>query len=158
MPSRRCAEEAGSVRIVIDTNVVASAVFFGGRPGELLDLLLHRRLEAVATDRIVAEYQATVDYLLARYGEGQMRLSLLPVVAAMDLIPQTEDIHICRDPDDDKFISCAVDGGCIYIVSGDKDLLSVGQYDGVEILTVAQFLEQYHARLKARHDDIDGQS
>ena len=149
MPSRRCAEEAGSVRIVIDTNVVASAVFFGGRPGELLDLLLHRRLEAVATDRIVAEYQATVDYLLARYGEGQMRLSLLPVVAAMDLIPQTEDIHVCRDPDDGK---------CIYIVSGDKDLLSVGQYDGVEILTVAQFLEQYHARLKTRHDDIDGQS
>ena len=52
------------MRIVIDTNVVASAVFFGGRPGELLALLLHRRLEAVATDRIVAEYQATVDFFL----------------------------------------------------------------------------------------------
>ena len=135
------------MRIVIDTNVIASAVFFGGRPGELLDLLLRHHIEAVATDSIIAEYQSTIDYLLNRYGGGHIRLSLMPVVAAMEIIPQTECIHVCRNPDDDKFISCAVDGGCIYIVSGDKDFLSVRQFDDVEILTVAQFLERFHNHL-----------
>ena len=47
-----------------------------------------------------------------------------------------------RDPDDDKFISCAVDGKCFYIVSGDNDLLSVGNYGNIEILTVADFLRR----------------
>ena len=133
------------MRIVIDTNVVASAVFFGGRPGELLELVLHRRVEAVATDRILAEYQATIDYLLKRYGGKHLRISAMPIFAAMEVIPQTDDIKVCRAPDDDKFISCAVDGKCLYIVSGDKDLLSLGRHENVEIVTVAQFLDRFSA-------------
>ena len=133
------------MRIVIDTNVLVSAVFFGGRPGEVLDLVLRRRLEAVATARIIAEYQATIECLLERYGGAHLRLSIMPILAAMEVIPQTDNVHVCRDPDDDKFISCAVDGKCIYIVSGDKDLLAVEKYNDVEILTVAQFLERQNA-------------
>ncbi len=131
------------MRIVIDTNVIASAMFFGGRPGELLDLVLHHHVEAVTTDKILAEYQATITYLLNRYGGEHLRISAIPIFAAMEVIPQTENIHVCRDPDDDKFISCAVDGKCIYIVSGDKDLLSLEHYENVEILTVAQFLDKF---------------
>ena len=131
------------MRIVIDTNVVASAVFFGGRPGELLELVLHHRVEAVATDRILAEYQATIDYLLKRYGGEHLRISAMPIFAATEVIPQTDGIKVCRDPDDDKFISCAVDGKCIYIVSGDKDLLSLGRHENVEIVTIAQFLDRF---------------
>ena len=130
------------MRIVIDTNVIASAVFFGGRPGELLNLVLHHRVEAVATDQILSEYQATIDYLLGRYGGEDLHFSTMPIFAAMEVIPQTEGIKVCRDPDDDKFISCAVDGGCVFIVSGDKDLLSLERYADVEILTVAQFLDR----------------
>ena len=51
-------------------------------------------------------------------------------------------IHVSRDPDDDKFISCAVDGKCLYIVSGDGDLLSIVSYADIEILTVADFLNR----------------
>ncbi len=49
-------------------------------------------------------------------------------------------MEICRDPDDNKFIDCACDAKCIYIVSGDKDLLSVKKYNNVKIVTVAEFL------------------
>lgn len=51
---------------------------------------------------------------------------------------------MCRDPDDDKFTSCAVDGKCIYIVSGDNDLLVLKDYEGIEIITVAQFFERFY--------------
>ena len=48
-----------------------------------------------------------------------------------------------RDPDDDKFISCAIDAKALYIVSDDKDLLSTEDYEGIEIITAADFCNKY---------------
>ena len=129
------------MRIVIDTNVVASAVFFGGRPAELLRMVIRHEHSAVATDEIVDEYQATVNYLLNKYANRPLQLSIVPIFSAMEIIPVTSKVEICRDPDDNKFISCAIDGHCYYVVSGDKDLLAVGQYADVKIITVAEFLK-----------------
>ena len=55
------------MKIVIDTNVVASAMFFGGRPKQLLELLVSRRLEAYASAEIITEYQETAEELCSRY-------------------------------------------------------------------------------------------
>jgi putative PIN family toxin of toxin-antitoxin system len=133
------------MRIVIDTNVVASAIFFGGRPAALLRMVITRTLSAVATEEIVDEYQETVNYLMKKYSEKLDEFSLIPVVSAMEIIPASHNIHVCRDPDDDKFISCAVDGQCYYIVSGDKDLLTLGNYENIRILTVAEFMKMIEA-------------
>ena len=64
------------------------------------------------------------------------------LVEKMDIIVPEEEVQLCRDPDDDKFISCALEGKCLYIVSGDKDLLSLGTVDDVEIVTVAEFFKR----------------
>lgn len=58
------------------------------------------------------------------------------------MIERKINVKVCRDPDDDKFISCAVDAKCFYIVSGDKDLLTLEEYEGIEIVTVAEFFER----------------
>jgi len=129
------------MRIVIDTNVVASAIFFGGRPAELLRMVVQHELSAVATNEIVDEYQATINYLLNKYEDRPLQLSIVPIFSAMEIIPVTSKIEVCRDPDDNKFISCAIDGHCYYVVSGDKDLLSVEQYADIKIITVADFLK-----------------
>ena len=131
------------MRIVIDTNVVASAVFFGGRPAELLRMVIRHEHLAVATDEIVDEYQATISYLLDKYGGKKMQLSIVPIFSAMEIIQATSKVEICRDPDDNKFISCAIDGHCYYVVSGDKDLLSLEQFGNIKIVTVAEFLELF---------------
>ena len=131
------------MRIVIDTNVVASAVFFGGRPAELLRMVIRHEHLAVATDEIVDEYQATISYLLGKYDGKKMQLSIVPIFSAMEIIQATSKVEICRDPDDNKFISCAIDGHCYYVVSGDKDLLSLEQFGNIKIVTVAEFLELF---------------
>ena len=131
------------MRIVIDTNVVASAVFFGGRPAELLRMVIRHEHLAVATDEIVDEYQATISYLLDKYGGKKMQLSIVPIFSAMEIIQATSKVEICRDPDDNKFVSCAIDGHCYYVVSGDKDLLSLEQFGNIKIVTVAEFLELF---------------
>ena len=95
---------------------------------------------AVATDEIVKEYQETVDHLMAKYSGREKSLSLMPIVSALELITATNNIQICRDPDDDKFLSCAVAGKCYFIVSGDNDLLTLKTYEGVQIVTVSEFM------------------
>ena len=129
------------MRIVVDTNVLASAVFFGGKPGELLRLILARSVSGVATQEILDEYQETIDYLLKKYKGRELHFSAVPVYSSMEIISAKTRVAVCRDPDDDKFISCAIDGQCYYVVSGDKDLLTLKKYQYVKIVTVSEFLE-----------------
>lgn len=132
------------MRIVIDTNVVVSAMFFGGRPRELLELLVSRKLGAYASAEIITEYQETTAELCAKYPRKDVRLPLAAIIACMEIIEPTSVVDICRDSDDNKFIECAMDAQCMYIVSGDKDLLSIGNYNQVEIVTVSELLSRYH--------------
>ena len=58
----------------------------------------------------------------------------------MKIVMDTKAISVRRDPDDDKFLSCAIDAGCQYHVSGDDDLLSLGKVEDVTICTPSEFL------------------
>ena len=128
------------MRIVVDINVIASAVFFGGKPYQLLHYIMEERVDVVASKEIVDEYEEIVLRLKQKYPSISTKIPLHDLLTRFEIIRVTSDIHVSRDPDDDKFISCAVDGKCLYIVSGDEDLLSIGNYRDIEILTVADFL------------------
>lgn len=130
------------MRIVVDTNVIASAVFFGGKPYQHLRYIMEERVDAVASKEIVDEYEEIIFRLQKKYPAINTRIPFQELLARFDIIRVSSDIHVSRDPDDDKFISCAVDGKCFYIVSGDSDLLSVGNYGDIEILTVTDFLNR----------------
>ena len=129
------------MRIVIDTNVVASAIFFGGRPRDLLELLLRHDVDAYISKEILDEYQATMTYLQEKYPAKKVNVPLTQIAAACRMIEPKTAVKVCRDPADDMFIACAVDSRSVYIVSGDKDLLEVRQYQDVQIVTVADFFE-----------------
>ncbi len=135
------------MRIVIDTNVVASAIFFGGRPADLIKLVMSRNLEAVVTEEILEEYHETIDYLFEKYKGKPIHFSIAPLLSAMEIIQPVSEVKVCRDPDDDKFISCAMDGECLYIVSGDKDLLTLKEYQGLKIVAVTEFFSEYDFEL-----------
>ncbi|MBR3355647.1 MAG: putative toxin-antitoxin system toxin component, PIN family [Oscillospiraceae bacterium] len=61
----------------------------------------------------------------------------------VSVIEPSSHVRVCRDPDDNKFIECALDGQCNYIVSGDKDLLDIRHYKNIRIITVSEFLGLY---------------
>lgn len=130
------------MRIVVDTNVIASAVFFRERPYQLLRYIMEGQVGVVASKDIVDEYEEIVFRLKQKYPAINTRIPLQDLLVKFEIIRVTSDIHVSRDPDDDKFISCAVDGKCLYIVSGDSDLLSIGSYDNIEILSVVDFLNR----------------
>ena len=130
------------MRIVIDTNVIASGIFFSGKPGILLEKVVSKELDAFVSESIFLEYQETLEELCSKYPSKPPRLPLSNLLAAMKMIQPHSCVRVCRDPDDDKFIECALDAQCIYIVSGDHDLLSVRQYKGIRIVSVAEFLAE----------------
>lgn len=130
------------MRIVIDTNVIASAIFFGGKPYHLLRYIMEEQVDVVASKEIVDEYEEIVLRLKQKYPAISTRIPLHELLTRFEIIRVTSDIHVSRDPDDDKFISCAVDGKCLYIVSGDNDLLSIGNFGDIVILTVDDFLNR----------------
>lgn len=74
--------------------------------------------------------------------QKKFSVPLTQIVSACKVIEPKTKAAICRDPDDNKFIECAIESKSLYIVSGDKDLLSVDRYQNVEIITVAEFLRR----------------
>lgn len=131
------------MKIVVDTNVLISGVFFGGFPRQILRSIVEKRISAFATTEIVDEYEEIVQEMITRK-QGQLNREILsPLIGALEIIESVSNIQISRDPDDDKFINCAKDAHALYIVSGDKDLLVLRQYENIQIVTAKVFCEQY---------------
>ena len=135
------------MRIVIDTNVLISEIIFGGKPSKIIELLFGKKISVFASPEMVDEYKRIYGELGERYAK-RTHNELNEIINSMNILPSHSHIEACRDPDDNKFIECAIDNRCIYIVSGDKDLLVLEQYEDIGILTVSEFLEQYE---KKRH-------
>ena len=131
------------MKIVIDTNIVISGIFFGGYSREILKAVTKEKFEAYATNEIIIEYYKTVNDMIERK-QGNLDISALQKFSRnIRIVYPSSNINICRDPDDDKFIECAVDAKALYIISGDKDLLTIKNYDEVEIITAKDFCEKY---------------
>jgi putative PIN family toxin of toxin-antitoxin system len=132
------------VKIVLDTNVFISGVFFGGPPYQILDAWRHRKIEIVLSQDIFDEYQRIATELSRQFKgiDISVFLDLLTVNAIWVYAPLLP-FRVSTDPDDDKFISCALASRTKVIVSGDKHLLRLSGYGGIEVLTTRLFIETY---------------
>ena len=131
------------MRIVIDTNVLVSGVFFGGFPRKILSSVVSQKITACATAEIINEYEEIVQEMIERKQGHINRAILTPLINAMEIIEPITHVEICRDPDDNKFLECAKDSHALYIVSGDKDLLVIEEYENIQIMTAKDFYEKY---------------
>lgn len=131
------------MRIVVDTNVLISGVFFGGFPRRILSAIVESRLTACATAEIVDEYEEIVQEMVERK-QGHINRNLLaPLIKVMEIIEPITRVEMSRDPDDNKFLGCAKDAKAMYIVSSDKDLLVLEHFENIQIITAKEFCEKY---------------
>ena len=131
------------MKVVVDTNVLVSGVFFGGLPGRVLEAWRDGEIELVVSPEILEEYRRVGDKL----GQQFDGISLGPFLAllvthAKIVEPSPLKGQISRDQDDDKFIACAVEGECRYIISGDKDLLDLSTYRKIRIVAPREFMDK----------------
>jgi uncharacterized protein len=127
-------------RIVIDTNIYISAIFWGGKPREVVDLGRSEKLLIFTSLEIQTEIHRK---LRTKFGfsEDEIAQILLDFSTFTNLITTHEKISIINDdPDDNKFIECAVSSKAHFIVTGDKHLLNLDMYKEIKILKAADFL------------------
>ena len=130
------------MKILIDTNILISGLFYGGLPERLL-FKLDENFNVCVNDEIIAEYRAQIaKKVLQRKKVLNERLSE-KFFSNLQSFEIQSNLKVCRDPKDDKFINCAIDAKAIYIVSGDNDLLTLKNFAGVEIVTAREFYEKY---------------
>lgn len=132
------------MRIVLDTNVFVSGVFFGGVPGRILEAWRDARVRLVLSADILEEYQRVGQVLSAQYPGVDLEpfLGLLTVEAEIVEAPELAE-PVCSDPDDDKFLACAIAAGIAVIVSGDRDLLDQSGWRDLRILRPRQFADEF---------------
>lgn len=131
------------MKVVIDTNVFVSSVF-GGLPRQVVELWFDGRLTLCLSEPIVTEYQRVLREIGA-VSEAEER-ALIEAFASGEGVLYTADPPAIEgaspDPDDDKFLECAVELEAECIASGDSDLLKLETYMGIPILTPRGLLEQ----------------
>lgn len=131
------------MNIVIDTNVVISGIFFGGYPRKILEAVADKQISAYATTEIINEYYEIIDEMIKRK-QGRINNSVLSqLVSKLKIIQSSSSVNICRDPDDNKFIECAIDANALYIISGDKDLLDIQKFNNIQIVNTKFFCEKF---------------
>ena len=133
------------MNIVIDTNVVISAILFGGVPGKLIDLWKTRRILPLITAEIMAEYIRVLAYPKFELSEDEisyiLHREILPFFKVVKSVPGPSIIK--ENPNDEKFIQCAKAGNTKIIISGDRHLLALRSHHGIKILTPNQFLQKH---------------
>ena len=130
------------MRVVLDTNVVMSGMLFGGPPGRILTAWRSGAITLCASPEIVDEYVATADVLVARYPTIELE-PLVALIVGNAEIRQCPPLptQVCTDPDDDKFLACALAANAECVISGDKALQRVSGYRGIAVMSPRQFVD-----------------
>ena len=131
------------MKVVLDTNVLISGIYFGGSPGKILQAWGTRRFQLLVSTEILQEYLNVAERLADRYAGVEYESILGLIIQNAELV-QPSDLPepVSTDPDDDKFLACALAGDSTIIVSGDSDLINVSGYCGIKVLTPKAFVSE----------------
>ena len=128
-------------RVVNDTNVWLSALYFSGNEAEIVYQIEEKKTTSVTSDFILQELKEKmiVKFETPAYAANG---TISYIISLSEIVAVKGKEFGLRDPDDNKVLETAVVGKCDFLITGDKDLLTLGQYNKVKIVTPSQFLGQ----------------
>lgn len=132
------------MRVVIDTNVLISGIFFGGIPSRIIMSWRDGHMSIVATDDIYNEYVRVLKKLRRQYKTIDIEpIQELIKANAAFVTPYILEEQLCDDVHDDKFIAAALGGNASVIISGDKHLLNISGYKNIIVMKPKDFADTY---------------
>lgn len=134
-------------RIVPDTNIIISSVFWSGKPYKVISLGLEGEYQLITSPEIIDE---TVDKLRNKFQfpEDKIKEQTNILLSLFHLVSPITKLDIVRDKSDNKIIECALDGKADFIVTGDPDLLSMKNFKSIKIMNADEFLKFYYSLKK----------
>jgi putative PIN family toxin of toxin-antitoxin system len=132
------------MRVVLDTNVLMSGIFFAGPPARILAAWAEGRFDLLATVEVLTEYRRVANRLTKKYPSIEVAPVLDLIIRECRIVePFPVPVEACDDEDDVKFLACAISGEATCIVSGDRALLRASGYEGIEVLTPRSFMKRF---------------
>lgn len=128
------------MRVVFDTNVFLSALFWGGKPKDSLSLVFEKKIVGVISDGILLELEEKLSGKF-KYPKDQLESYLLLIVENFDFVKPKEKLNAVEDPDDNKILEAALEAKVKFVVTGDKHLLKLKEFKGIIIVTPKEFLK-----------------
>lgn len=130
--------------IVLDTNVLISAIVFGGRPRQVLEKVISGAFVMAISTEMLDEFQGVLEGRKFRYPGAIVRTIVNELLAVSELVRPTMKVQVIKaDPADNRILECALESRVTCIVTGDRHLLELGQFEGIPILDVAAFLARH---------------
>lgn len=130
------------VKAVIDTNVIISSIVFGGKPRQILKLVQEGKVNPTTTPILLAEL---LEVLAKKFGFAPEKIILVEelIKENFTIVYPSKILHVVNDEDDNRVVEAAIKGKCRYILTGDKDLLDLGIFREVIIVTPDEFLREF---------------
>ena len=134
------------LRVVLDANVLVSAYIRpAGPPGQIIERFVRDgAFRVVLTEPIVEEVLQALAYpkvQTAARSKTEPELWFEDIVVLSQLVAGDVEVAVCGDPDDDKYVAAAIEGRAAFVVTGDPDLLTLGEHKGIRIITPRAFLD-----------------
>lgn len=136
-------------RLVVDTNIIVSGLISTGtNPSKIIDAIKKKKFFLLISDEVVSEYLRVLEYPHIRKYKKITDETISHLTALFinegERVEILNEITASPDPDDDKFLSLAVEGKADYIITGDKgDLLSFKEISGIPIITAREAVEKF---------------
>jgi putative PIN family toxin of toxin-antitoxin system len=130
-------------RVVIDTNVYISGLLWRGKPYQCLLLARARVFQAVYCRQMLAELSEKLRDKFS-FSENRIQWVMQDVQRFAERIEITGQLHVVADdPDDDMFVECAVLGNVGYILSSDRHLINLSEYQGIRVVRPAEWMTRF---------------
>lgn len=132
------------MKVILDTNVFISGIFYSGPPNQILNAWRDGKIQLVISHDILREYLRVGEIFADKFPSIDLQpiLDLVTIEAELHVAEDLSE-RVCSDPDDDKFLACAIASGSKIIVSGDKHLVKVSGFHGIEILKPHEFIKRH---------------
>jgi putative PIN family toxin of toxin-antitoxin system len=130
-----------SVKVVADTNVIVSALFWRGNASKIIDLVEKGKIKLFTSVALLDELKKVLGYERFGLGEKTVDDNVKYILTISEISSPKRRLKIIReDPADDKVLECALEGKVRYIVSGDMHLLRLRKFRGIRIIRAKELL------------------
>ncbi len=134
-------------RVVLDTNVLISAILFGGKPRQVLDLVISGLIDCSLSIAILDELKDVLQRQKFGFSPDACFHIAEELHGVCDIISPSVILDVIRsDPDDNHVLECAVEARAHFIVSGDPHLLDLGKFAKIRILSPAEYLKEFEVK------------
>jgi putative PIN family toxin of toxin-antitoxin system len=130
-------------KVVLDTNILISAVVFGGKPREILKQAIAGKIRLAVSEPIIEEIRDVLGRDKFGYPAPMIHFIIGELESIAEFVEPREKIEIIeKDVEDNRILECAVAFGADVIISGDNHLLELKIYNGIRIVRASDFLKE----------------